>query len=235
MSGPPRATAAFPADEVAEFGVSDGYTFSRNLVTVWPSPLEQVEAIQGLGAQFIAQQIEIGRRGVAICGASQGVGVTFVATNAAVALAQAGVSTILIDANLHDPGVHELIAPREPVPGLEQALRADRLGWSDAIQAEVLPNLSVIFAGGPASDAAELLGGAAFQDLVKSCLRDFQFTIIDTPAANRWADARSICKAVGYSLVVARRNQSYVDDLATLARELADDGTTIVGALLNAV
>lgn len=235
MSAPPLPNATAHVGDDGENGVSPGYTFAPDLVTAWASPLQEVEAIQGLGAHFITEQIEVGRRGVAICGASRGVGVTFIATNAALALAQAGVSTVLIDANLHDPGVQNLIIPADAGLGLEQLLRSDRLERSDVIHPEVLPNLSVIFAGGIAADAAELLGGVAFRRLVQGCLRDFQFTIIDTPAANRWADARGICSAVGYSLIVARRNQSYVDDVATLKRELAEDGTVIVGALLNNV
>jgi protein-tyrosine kinase len=208
--------------------------YSPELVTLGGAPIDQVEAVQALAAQIMAQQIEVGRRGLALCGASAGAGVTFVATNLAVALAQAGVSTMLIDANLRDPGVDRILPPQEDGPGLQQLLRSDQLERSDVTQPTDLTNLSVVYAGGVAEDASELIGTRAFAQLVESCLRDFEFTVIDTPPANRSADARAISKIVGYSLIVARRNQSFVDDLATLTRELGEDGALVIGALLNA-
>ena len=57
-------------------------------------------------------------------------------------------------------------------------------------------------------------------------------TIFDTTPANGCTDAQRVATVAGYSLVVARKNSSYVDDLATLAKLLRADGSKVVGSVL---
>ena len=45
------------------------------------------------------------------------------------------------------------------------------------------------------------------------CLRDFDVTIVDTPAANISSDVRRISTVVGYSLIVAGAGKTYVNDV----------------------
>jgi Mrp family chromosome partitioning ATPase len=225
------AREAPPGDEDRPGDVR--YRFSPELLTLRPSESEAKAAIQALGAQLIAHHLEAGHRGLAVCGASLGVGVTFIAANIAVALAQSGVPTLLLDANLHTPGIHKVIAPSRELPGLQQLLRIADLDRTEVEQVDVLPNLSIIYSGGTAQDAAELIGGHRFKDLIDGCLRDYVFTVIDTPAANRSADALRISRTVGHSLIVTRRNLTYAEDAETLSQELTQDDVHVIGALLN--
>src|ERR1700748_150683 len=55
------------------------------------------EAIRALRTHLMAQHVGEGRRALAVCGASHHVGRTFMAVNLAVALAQIGLKTLLID------------------------------------------------------------------------------------------------------------------------------------------
>jgi receptor protein-tyrosine kinase len=211
----------------------ESYSLSSELVTLGSDGGRHTHAIELLVTQIIGRQVEAGRRGLTVCGASKGVGVTFTAGNIAVALSQAGISTLLIDGNLRDPGVSRLIAPDGDARGLLQFLESDDLTRRDIIRSEVLPNLSIIYAGGSSPNAAELLSSDAFRNLIGSCLRDFAFTVIDTPPANQWTDALTIAKLTTYALLVARRDQSYVEDVSTLAQELAKDGVTLVATVMN--
>jgi protein-tyrosine kinase len=192
-------------------------------------------AFQMLTTQTLIPQLEMGRRGVAICGASLGVGVTFTAVNLALILSRAGVSTLLLDANLHGPGIDEVIAPEQQGPGLRQLLESDETAMVDAIHYDVLPNLSVLYAGGSTKSASELLATARLEAILRDCLRSFSYTIIDTPPGNRTSDALRTASIIGYGLVVARRNLSYVDDVSTLADQLRADGVELIGTLVNAV
>jgi protein-tyrosine kinase len=213
-----------------------GYTFSSELMTIAPGHSRTVIAIEALATEVIAKVLDAGRRGLAICGVSEGVGVTFTAANLAVAISRAGVPTLLIDGNMRHPTLQRIIAPSDERPGLSELLggKGD-ISLADVLCPEVLPNLSLIYAGAVAPDAAELLAGDAFRSLVRGCLRDYALTIVDTPPANRWADARIICKLTTYAMVVARRDATFIDDVATLAGELKSDGITLVGAIMNQV
>jgi capsular exopolysaccharide synthesis family protein len=182
----PRTNEADPngGASIAEAGIRRGgelsFSYSPSIVTLAAPHAEQAEAIRTLRTHIMAQHVDDGRRGLAICGPSAGVGCSFTAVNLAVALSQIGVNTLLIDGDLRKPSVQDLIRPSQPVIGLRQALGAEE-AEDGIIQTSVLPNLSVMFSGGVAPDAQELLASDRFKDLVDEQLRDFDMTIIDNP------------------------------------------------------
>lgn len=193
----------------------------------------RAEAIRALRTHVVAQHINGGRRALAVCAPSVGVGCSFIASNLAVGLAQVGIRTLLVDADLRTPTIQNFLPCGSSDNGLRQYLSSADGNFVDSIQMDVLPNLSVMYAGGPASDPQELLASERFSDLVNVCLRDFDATIIDTPPANQCADARRVGNVVGYSLVVARRNESLVDDVKTLIGELQSNDVRVIGTVLT--
>lgn len=206
---------------------------SADIITLSEPQGARAEAIRALRTHIIAQHVHGGRRALAVCAPSAGVGCTFVAVNLAAALAQVGIKTLLIDADLRNPAIDDFIPPSRAALGLQQCLATPDVSFIEAIEAEVLPNLSIMHAGGAASNPQELLAGDRFQQLMDVCLRDFDMTILDTPPANSCADARRISNVVGYSLVVARRDKSLIDDVKTLVGELQGDHASVVGTVLN--
>lgn len=208
-------------------GIPQRYAFSPDLVTLGEGRAAEAEAIRTVRTHIIARHLNDGRRGLAICGPRAGVGCTFTAANLAVAMSQVGVATLLIDGDLRKPGIPELIRPED--------VAFTRPGEPDRIHQEVLPNLSVLYSNSVAGGAEELLGGESFRRLMNRCLRDFEFTIVDTPPANESSDALRVASVVGYALVVARTNVSLLRDVERLAKDLQEDGARVVGAVLNEV
>jgi capsular exopolysaccharide synthesis family protein len=193
----------------------------------------QAEAIRTLRTHLIARHVRDGRRGLAICAASRKVGCTFVAVNLAIALSQIGNKTLLVDGDLRDPGVDRMIVPPANVPGLSQCLTSPKASIGDCIQHDVLPGLSILYAGGTMSNPQELLAAEGFRTLADLCMRDYDVTIVDTPPGNICADARIISGVVGYSLLVARRDHSFVQDQMTFAKELSADRAELIGTVMN--
>ena len=208
------------------------YSLSRSIVSLSDPNGGPSEAIRSLRTHIMAKHIDAGRRALAVCAASSGVGATYVATNLAVALSQIGLKTLLIDGNLRNPGIGEVIRPSVLGPGLYQCLASDE-DFGGFIDADVVPNLSVIYAGGIAPNPQELLARDRFDALMSFCLRDFELTIVDTPPANTCSDARRISTVLGYSMVIARKDSSRVDDLKTLISEIQGDGGRVIGTVLN--
>jgi capsular exopolysaccharide synthesis family protein len=211
------------------------YELSSDLVTLSDGRPTEAEAIRTVRTHIMAQHLGDGRRGLAVCGATPGVGCTFTAVNLAVALSQVGVATLLIDADLRTPQVESLIRPGATGAGLKQCLSTPDARAGDFLHHEVLPNLSIMYAGGVAENAQELLASTAFKGLIERCLRDFEFTIIDTPAASAGADALRVSSVIGYTLIVAKAHKSRSKDVATLARQLHEDGAEVVGTVLNEI
>lgn len=214
-------------------GEGDTSRFASSLVTIFDPFQASAEAIRALRTHVMAQHVHEGRRALAVCAASPRVGATFIATNLAVALSQIGVKTLLVDGDLRNPGIDRVIQPRREAAGLLQCLTSDENDFGDYVDRDILPNLSVMYAGGVASHPQELLASAQFDALMDYCLRDFDATIVDTPPANSCSDARRISTVAGYSLIVARRHKSLVDDVKTLAGQLQADHARIVGTVLN--
>ena len=147
--------------------------------------------------------------------------------------ARAGVKTLIIDANLRDPSLDEYIQPTESRPGLRQFLSSSDVQVGDIVARDVLPDLSVIYAGGAAQKAQELLAGPAFKSLIDRCVRDYDLVIADTPPSAQSADARIVAAVLRYALVVVRRGHTYVDDVRTLVSELETDRAKVIGSFLN--
>jgi protein-tyrosine kinase len=209
------------------------YSFSDELIVLSDPFGQGAEYIRALRTQVMAQHTEAGRRALVICEAAPQLGATFVAANLALSLAQARVETLLIDCNLREPGVQHLIRPSRELPGLRDCLASTNGTVGDYLQADVQPNFSVLFAGSPALNAQELLARTSFEQVVKTCMRDFTMTIIDTPPANSCADFQRIASVAGYSLIVSRRHKGLVEDVKTLANQLRTAHSTVIGTVLN--
>lgn len=218
---------------VPDAGASDIYRFSSEVVMLSDPTGARAEAIRTLRTHIMAQHVEDGRRGLAVCAASVGVGATFVSVNLAVALAQIGVKVLLIDGDMRAPQIDQFILPPNEPRGLRTYLEGGDAELSHLVQNEVIENLSVMFSGGVALKPQELLAEEKFSAIIGRCLRDYDLTIIDTSPANSCADARRISTVVGYSLIVAKRHVSFVNDLKTLVAQLQEDRAQVVGAVMN--
>lgn len=223
------------AERSPEGAAPPTFEFRGDLVTLAAGRPTEAEAIRTVRTHIIARHLEEGRRGLAVCAPTEGSGCSFTAANLAVALSQVGIATLLIDADMRKPGLEAMIRPHGPTLGLRQYLAAPDRPQSDFIQSEVLPNLSLLYSGGATDQAQELLGGEAFRGLIERCLRDFEFTVIDTPPTNASADALRVASVVGYALIVARTNVTLLKDLTLLSQQLQENGGRIVGSVLNEI
>lgn len=204
----------------------------KSMVTVAETNSRTAEAIRALRTHVMARHVNEGHRALAICAASRGNGCTFVASNLAVALSQIGVNTLLLDADLRSPGVAKAFGYKSPKSDLRTVLSSP-INFNDSIERNVLPGLSVLFSAGTANNAQELLASGRFKSLMDFCLREFDATIVDTAPANRYSDARRVSTVVGYSLIVAQRNKSHINDIKALAEHLRGDHATVIGTVLN--
>lgn len=222
------------AKSLTEFRKADGeaYGFSSSLVTIADPSGPDAEAIRGLRTHITVQHLNLGRRAFTVCGPSEGVGTSFVAANLAVALAQTGVKTVLVDGNLRKPGLNAYIRPPSTPIGMSAGLSDPTIPFDNFFDAHVLTDLSVIYAGTPSANAQELLATDRFKAIMDFCMREFDATIVDTPPANRSYDAKQISAIVGYSLIVTRKAKTFFRDVKTLAGQLNSDGVRIIGTVL---
>lgn len=222
-----------PSAAAGDVSMALNVLVSSHVVVLSDPEGARAEAVRVLRTHLISQHVTLGRRGLAVCSTAPETGCTLLATNLAVAFAQAGLDTLLIDSDLRRPGVEKLLPPARPGPGLNEYLRDDRVELSQITTTGVVENLTVIYAGKSASASEDLLAGARFRSLMETCLRDHDIAIIDTPAANSSYDLRRVASVAGYALIVARKNKTLFNDLKVMTHELGVDRAKVVGSVLN--
>lgn len=227
------ATTRTPSIEAPSSIPAPQYRFSKRIYGLSKPDSPEAESIRSLHTHLMAGHLRDGRRGLAVCSPTPGAGCTMVAVNLAAAFAQAGINTLLIDANLHSPGVLDYIRPTAPAAGLRQMLTANPDLRTNEIRREVMPNLSVLYAGGGGRGASELIANRHFKQVIDDCIRDFEFTIVDTPSQGGSTDARRVAMSVRYGLVVARRHVSYLSEVKDFVDQLATDRVRLVGTFLT--
>jgi protein-tyrosine kinase len=194
---------------------------------------EQVEAFRDLRSQLISGVMgQNGERSaVAIVSGDVGDGKSFIAANLAVAFSQLPGRTLLVDADLRGPRLHEVFGV-EVSTGLSGIL-SGRSAANVIKPVAHLPNLYMLPAGVMAPNPAELLQRASFSLLLRELLDKFDYVLVDTPAGVLGADARMIASHCGACLVVGRRGKSRVPSMQNLVKQLTKSTVKIAGVLMN--
>jgi len=168
---------------------------------------------------------------LAVISADAGDGKTYCATNLAVTLAQLGGKTLLVDADMRYPRVHEVFGIENHV-GLSGIL-SGRTDKQVIQQVSGIPSLFVLPVGTTPPNPLELVERPAFGLLMRELSGKFDHVIVDTPAASLGADAAVIAAKCGAALLVARRDASRTDDLRELLASLQGAPVTMAGVVFN--
>lgn len=213
--------------------VSGDAAVSAELVAAFQPFSPQVEALRALRSQLMLRWFtgERERRTLAILSPARGEGRSYVAANLAVVFSQLGEHTLLIDADLRYPRQHALFGLTNRF-GLSSLL-AGRGEMENIQRIPALKDLSVLSAGPQPPNPQELLGRSTFANLLNELAGEYDVVIVDTPAANDYADARMIASRSLGALMVARTKETRVADLHGLAAQLTHAGVSIVGSVLN--
>jgi len=192
-----------------------------------------VEAIRALRSQLMLRWLDnrADRRSLAIVSAERGVGRSFVAANLAVVFSQLGERTLLIDADLRAPRMHQLFKIENRV-GLSSLLGAG-VSAEPIVQLGAFVGLSIMPSGPLPPNPQELLSRPAFRSLIDRATANYDVVIVDTPACNDGADAQIVASRAGAALLVTRLDYTSVTDASSFVDNLGQSGCRVLGALIN--
>jgi capsular exopolysaccharide synthesis family protein len=163
----------------------------------------------------------------------EGDGKSTTASNLAIAFAQAGERTLLVDCDLREP-VQHLIFEADGRVGLTNVVCGE-VKLRDAVCATRVPNLYLLPCGPVPLNPSELLTGRRFDRLMRALSASFDRVIIDSPPLTVFTDARVLAAGADATLLVLRMNQS-VRELGLWALDgLGRVGANVVGAIANDV
>lgn len=209
----------------------DNVVAHPDLVVCGDSLHPSVEALRALRTRVLIRRSGLGGqpRALAIVSPGSGEGRSFVAANLAVLFAQLGMSTLLIDADLRAPRQNRIFHIPDRM-GLTSVLSGRAAG---EVQLPAFGPLSVMPAGPLPPNPQELLLRPAMASYLELASAQFDVVLVDTPPARDTADAHSVAFCAGSALVLARTNHTRINEAAALARDLAEAGSVLLGAVLN--
>jgi polysaccharide biosynthesis transport protein len=191
------------------------------------------EAIRAIRTAVIFSSPDAKSRSVLVTSTSPHEGKTLLASNLAVALAQAGQRTLVIDADMRRPRMHEVFEYAQE-PGLSNVLVADG-DLSTAIRQTSIPHLSFMPAGHIPPNPAELLGSKRCDALLAGLAERFDWVIIDAPPVMAVTDAAVLAHQAGGVLFVIGSEMTARTAAATAIAQLTTAQGRIIGAVLNGV
>lgn len=192
-----------------------------------------VEAIRSLRTSVYFSVMNQGNNLVMVTSASPGVGKSFVTSNMAVVLANAGKKVLLIDTDLRKGRIHKAF-------GLSNKLGlSDYLSQSDTSQPNihnsVIENLDVICRGKNVTHSSELLMSERFKRLLDTVKGQYDIVVIDTAPILAITDSAIIGKYVGTSLLIVYYGVNTVKDIELSLKRFKQNDIEITGVILNGI
>jgi capsular exopolysaccharide synthesis family protein len=172
-------------------------------------------------------------RVLVLTSASPSEGKTTVTSNLAIALAEIHRKVLLIDADMRKPRMHDIFQ----VPntrGLSTVLQQRTLS-EESLEGVVcetaIPNLFVLPTGPTA--ASSLLYSQVLPEMLKRFKKEYDMVLIDTPPMLQMPDARVVGRQADAVVMVVRAGQTTRDAAIAVRERLAEDGTRVLGTILN--
>jgi len=194
---------------------------------------QQSEAFRAIRSQLMMRVFNPSepKRALAVISPDNGDGKTFFVANLGVTLAQLGGRTLVIDADLRGPRLHEVLGVpnRSGLSGILGGRREDNVIY----QAPDIPGLYVMPVGVVPPNPIELIERPAFRQLMNELLRKFDHVVVDTPAASHGSDAAVIASKCGAALVLARKDRSRVASLQELVANVEASTAKLAGVIVN--
>ncbi|MDN0043143.1 CpsD/CapB family tyrosine-protein kinase [Mediterraneibacter glycyrrhizinilyticus] len=159
-------------------------------------------------------------------------GKTINSINMAISFAMAGKKTLLIDADLRNPTVHKYFR-LSPSPGLSEVL-AKIQGKINIVKTEQ-ENLFFLRAGEIPPNPAELLGSAAFGEMLEHLEEKFDCIFIDMPPMGIVADAAVVNGYVTAYILVVRSMETEYNEIQWTVDKFRSFNANLAGFLLNDV
>ncbi len=172
-------------------------------------------------------------KSVLVTSASPGEGKSTTVIHLAIAHAEQGKRTLIIDADLRRPSIHKKLALSGAI-GLSNVLLGE-MGWKEAVvRSGQWPNLDVMPSGPPSRRASDLIGPMMI-DILDESAKEYDLILVDAPPLLGFAEAMQIATATDGVIVMTRAGQTRRKAVATVLATLKRLRTNVIGLVLNEV
>jgi polysaccharide biosynthesis transport protein len=204
------------------------------LITQVRPQSQMAESYRALRTSLLLSNLGSPPKVIMITSALPQEGKTTTSINCAVVLAQKGVRVLLIDADLRRPSIHKTLG-MGPQSGLSNVLTGSATLEQVITRSSVLPNLSILPAGTPPPNPAELLASSNMRDVLDEVRGQYDHIVVDTPPALSVTDAVVLSPRADSIVLVIRSGHTTKQALRRSRDIFMQVNAKVSGVLLNAV
>jgi tyrosine-protein kinase Etk/Wzc len=190
-----------------------------------------IEALRGVRLRVVHAHGAPGPVVVTVTSPGRGDGKSFVTSNLALAFADAGYRTLLIDGDIRRGTLHRVLKKNRR-PGLTELL-AGEASREQVVQPAGYPSLWFIGCGARTHTGPELLASAPMSQLLTSLRSDYDAILVDSPPLAAGVDAFALGTMTGALVLVLRAGVSNRDLAEAKLDVLGRLPVRVLGAVLN--
>jgi capsular exopolysaccharide synthesis family protein len=202
---------------------------SMALVKAPGSPV--AEAFRSLRTSIYLAGKAKGRKIILFTSTLAGEGKTFCSTNYATALAQQGLKTLLVDADLRSPMIGSVMLANRKETGLGELL--SRKVETASIHESEVENLWILPAGDLLPNPAEMLARSEMGEIVRQLSEKFDRIVIDTAPVTAVSDTLLLLEHAEVICLVAHVGRTPRKWLLRAMKLIAEAGSRPTGVILN--
>jgi len=159
-------------------------------------------------------------------------GKSVTAANLAVVFAQANYKTVIVDADLRHPALHELFEVHNEV-GLGDMLSSTEIKIADCVQDTSVKNLKILTCGTPLLDPSERLGSERMKDILDELKSVASVIIVDSPPVLVYADAIVLSGRLDGVIMVIQAGKSTRGAITQALFDLQNANANLLGSIFN--
>jgi polysaccharide biosynthesis transport protein len=191
------------------------------------------ESIRTLRNSILLADFDRRLRTILVTSASPAEGKSTTAAHLAIAHAEQGKRTLLVDGDLRRPSVHRKFG-FSPTAGLSNVLLRE-VEWRQVlVKIDAAPNLDILPAGPPSRRASDLVG-SGMDDLIEEIAQDYDLVIIDAPPLLGFAEPLQMATCADGVLIVARAGETSRKAIGSVVTSLRRLNVNVIGLVLNEV
>jgi len=195
---------------------------------------QMAESYRALRTSLLLSNLGAPPKVILVTSARPQEGKTTTSINTAIVLSQKGVRVLLVDGDLRRPSIHKTLG-MGPRSGLSNVLTGSATLAQTIAVSPMLPNLSILPAGTPPPNPAELLASSNMRDILAELREQFDHIVIDTPPTLSVTDAVVLSPGADATILVIRSSHTTKQALRRARDILMQVNAHVAGVLLNAV
>lgn len=170
-------------------------------------------------------------KSVLFTSATPSAGKSTTAANVAIAYAQAGKRTLLLDADLRRPTTHYTFEMNNQ-KGLSTAI-VNEMPLENVIRETEIENLDIVTSGPVPPNPSELIASNKMEHFFKTITMQYDMVIVDSPPILAVTDAQLLSKLVDGTILVTNVESNNKDSLAHAKDLLNKADSNLIGVVLN--